>query len=72
MDNMVASPSFTVVRDSCTSNPEGQVANSSGSKITGVSRWISPALARQGKRTVCSVGTTCGFLVDLTSKAHQN
>ena len=48
-DKMVASPSFTVVRDSCTANPEGQVANSSGSKMTGVLRWIGPVLARHGK-----------------------
>ena len=37
-DKIVASPSFTVVRDSWTVNPECQVANPSGSKMTGVLR----------------------------------
>ena len=60
-------PCFTVVRVSCTVNPSGHEANSSGSKSTGVFSATGPVLARQLTWTVRFAGITISRLVLLTT-----
>ena len=69
---IVASPSFTVVRDSSTVSPNDHCPTSSGSNKTGVLRWISLVLALHCMRTVCPEVTTCDFSVVLTRQSASD